>query len=140
MPFPYITAEKFERELPYSHENTDLSETEWDQLIEDKLKQESERVEGYSGQKWREAPEGDVPRLIEGAVIRLTRSVINQIEEDGLSSEKIDDHTEQYRPPSAIRAEVRAELADAGYEPTTDSGLTRNTDRTITITGDPDSV
>lgn len=133
MPFPYVSPDELERELALSQDDTGLTETEWSELLTDKLEQESERVEAYAGEQWRDAAEADVPRVIEGATIRLTRSVLHQIEEDGLSSENVGDHSESYRAPAAIRAEVRAELADAGYGGET-SGLTRNTDRTITVT------
>ena len=112
MPFPYVTPDAFERELAYSAGDFNLSASEWSALLSDKLEQESERVEGYLGtDEYRDATE--TPPLIEGATIRLTRSVINQIEEDGLSSESVGDHSESYRPPSEIRAEVRDELAEA---------------------------
>lgn len=138
MPFPYVSQSVFERELSFTYEKTELTQGEWDSLLTDKLKQESERVESYTSQKWRNKSE--VPRVVKAAVIRLTRSIINQIEEGGLSSESVGDHDESYRPLGAIRAEVRAELADAGYEaPGNSDGptLTRNSNRTITITPDP---
>ena len=132
MPFPYVSSEKFEIELVYSAEDFGLSDGEWSSLLGDKLEQESERVEEYTGEKWR--TDDSVPWLVRAAVIRLTRSVINQIEEDGLDSEKVGDHSEKYRPPSEIRAEVREELAEGGYK--AEAGdLIRNSNRTVTLSG-----
>lgn len=117
MAFPYVTYDELDRELAYSAADFNLSESEWQSLLADKLEQESERVERYLGtDEYREYD--DPPMLIEAAVIRLTRSIIHQIEEDGLSSESIGDHSESYRPLGDIRAEVRDELAavDVGGE------------------------
>lgn len=138
MPFPYVTPEQFERELDGKPSNYGIEPSEWTQFLTDKLEQESERVEKWTGQKWRSAPQSDVPRLIQAAVIRLTRSILNQIEEDGLTSESVGDHSEKYRPLSEIRNEVQQSLAEAGYEkPAESDGVIRNTNRTITITPDP---
>lgn len=114
MPFPYVTADELQRELPYSHETSGLTESEWMALLTDKLKQESERVDQWTNESYR-GDSATVPFIVRAAVIRLTRSVITQIESDGLSSEKVDDHSESYRPPSEIREEVRKELGEAGY-------------------------
>lgn len=133
MPFPYVTPSELEREITYTANSTELSEVEWNELLTDKLKQESERVDGYTETTFRN--ESKVPLVIKAAVIRLTRSVLAQIEEDGLTSESVTDRSENYRPPSEIRSEVRLELADAGYSDG-DGSIPRNSNRTITITGD----
>lgn len=114
MPFPYVTETEMSRELPYSHKNTGLTESEWMDLVADKLKQESARVESWIDESYR-GEYDTVPFVVRAAVIRLTRSVITQIESDGLSSESVDDHSESYRPPAEVREEVRNELGEAGY-------------------------
>lgn len=134
MPFPYATPSELEREITYSANSVELSENEWHELLTDKLKQESERVDGYTGTDFR--TEAEAPWIIKAAVIRLTRSVLSQIEEDGLTSESVSDRSENYRPPGEIRSEVRQELADAGYsDGGGNSSIPRNSNRTITMTG-----
>lgn len=132
MPFPYATPSELEREITYSANSVELSENEWHELLTDKLKQESERVDGYTGTDFR--TETEAPWIIKAAVIRLTRSVLAQIEEDGLTAESVSDRSENYRPPSEIRSEVRLELADAGYSDG-ETSISRNSNRTITMTG-----
>ena len=114
MPFPYVSADEFARELPYSHEDSGMTESEWSTLLTDKLEQESARVEAWVDESFRDE-NATVPFAVRGAVIRLTRSVIGQIEEDGLSSEKVGDHSESYRPPGELREEIRTELGEVGY-------------------------
>lgn len=116
MPFPYATPEQFERECPYGPEDFGLSESEWQDLVYEKLEQETERVETWIDDDYRERDAAEVPLLVRGAVIRLTREVIAQIEEDGLSSESLASGAQySYRPPEEIRADTRDQLVKAGY-------------------------
>ena len=116
MAFPYATLAEFNRECPYGPEDFGLSDEEWYALVTEKLEQESERVEAWITDEYRDREVGDVPRLIRAAVIRLTRTVIAQIGEDGLSSEALASGAQySYRPPKEIRDDVREELVDAGY-------------------------
>lgn len=115
MPFPYVTASTLDTEISYTRQGFGLTQNEWTDLLERKCKQETERVESWIDQSWR-PDDADVPFVIRAAVIRLARSTIHQIEEDGLEQESAEDRSEIYRPPQAIREEVRTELGEAGYD------------------------
>lgn len=114
MPFPYVEASKIERELPYGHQGSGMGETEWTEFIQDKAKQESARVEEWVNDSYR-GDNDSVPFVVQAAVIRLVRSVVTQVDSDGLNSEDVGDHSEDYRPPADVRDEVRNELGEAGY-------------------------
>lgn len=47
----------------------------------------------------------ECPEPVREAVIRLARSSLSQIDEDGLSSESVGDHSESYRPPASVKRE-----------------------------------
>jgi hypothetical protein len=119
MPFPYASRDQLERELQYVQADFPgvQDESDWNGLLDDALETESERVEGdaYAGADWRDAT-ATVPLVVELAVIRLARQRIAAIREDGISSEDlVSGAGYDYRPPSAIRAEIRQALSDAGY-------------------------
>lgn len=117
MPFPYVEAEAFERELTLTPERIGVSDTEWQELLNDVLESESERVEtdDYAGVQYRDLPTTEgVPGIIREAVIRLARARLYAIETDGLESENTGDSASyNYRSPSAIRQEVMADLQAA---------------------------
>ncbi|AUV81259.1 hypothetical protein C2R22_05940 [Salinigranum rubrum] len=118
MPFPFVERDALERELQYSA--TDFpgttSESEWNGLLEHALKAASERVEGYvDDQDWRDE-DATVPYVVRGVVIRLARQRIAGIREDGISSEDlVSGAGYDYRPPQAVRDEVKDTLEEAGY-------------------------
>lgn len=118
MPFPYVDAADFKRELPF--ERADVpgidTQSEWDGLLEEALKAESERLEGYtSGYSWRDGSD-TVPFVVRMGVIRLARQRLAGVEEDGLASESTASGSRRdYRPPEALRSEVQKALAEAGY-------------------------
>lgn len=53
-----------------------------------------------------------VPEAVTGAVIRLVRNALDQVQSDGLTNESVGDMSFTYRPPSDIKREVQAELPD----------------------------
>lgn len=117
MPFPYVDTDAFERELQYTQADFPgvADESEWNALLDEALKTESERVEAYtSGQSWRNSD--SVPYIIRAAVIRLARQRIAAIREDGISSEDlVSGAGYDYRPPQEIRNEVIEMLDEADY-------------------------
>lgn len=117
MPFPYVTAECLERELTLTPERLDISDTDWQSLLDDVLESESERVEteDYANVQYRDLDSTDgVPGILREAVIRLSRARLYAIETDGLESENTGDSASyNYRSPSAIRQEVMADLQAA---------------------------
>ncbi|WP_255170103.1 hypothetical protein [Natrononativus amylolyticus] len=52
----------------------------------------------------------DVPGAVRNGIVRLVRSVLEQIPTDGLSQESSGDASYTYRPPGEIRATVAAEV------------------------------
>lgn len=113
MPFPYVTPDALARELPFGPGDFPaLGENEWPDLLDDKLEQESERIESWTGESWR-PDDADVPFVIQAATIRLTRNALDQIETDGYES---DEDGWSYRSPEQVREEVRVELGEAGYD------------------------
>lgn len=118
MPFPYVASDELERELQYSqHDFPGIdSESDWAGLLEEAVKTESERVEGYtSNHSWR-ADSKTVPFVVRLCVIRLARQRLAGIREDGISKEDlVSGAGYDYRPPEAIRSEVQKALAEAGY-------------------------
>lgn len=114
MPFPYVDADTIDREVSQTPVELGFAEEDWQTLLTDKAEQETARVEGWTDVNYR-AEDADVPFVIRAAVIRLVRSIVHQIHEDGLQQESAEDRSEIYRPPRAIRSEVRDELAEVGY-------------------------
>lgn len=117
MPFPYVDVADFKRELPYERADVPGIDTadDWTGLLEEALKAESERVEGYTtNHDWRD--DSEAPFVVRMAVIRLARQRLAGIEEDGLNSEQSASGSRyNYRPPEALRSEVQKALAEAGY-------------------------
>lgn len=123
MPFPYVSKDDFEAELPFDREYLDIDGSGWDSLLTRSLKGATERVETYINDDtdWRGDGE-TAPFVIQEAVIRLARARISRVHEDGLSSEASASGSQQsYRAPAKIRNEVKAELAEAGYRTTTET-------------------
>lgn len=121
-PFEYLTRETLERRLDSVaalKADRGMTDDEWDSLIEDVIAEESAWVhgeitgEGVTPDEYdsREAFLGQYPQ-VRRAMARLCRASVHEIESDGLSSESASDRSESYRPPSEVRAEVRAELED----------------------------
>jgi hypothetical protein len=118
MPFPYVDPDDFERELQYTQADFPgvQDQSDWNGLLTEALKAESERVEGYTtNHSWR--PDSDtVPFVVRMAVIRLARQRIAGIKEDGISKEDlVSGAGYDYRPPQELRDEVQSALAEAGY-------------------------
>lgn len=127
MVFPYVPQDRLELELDVEPEGLGLSDSEWQTLLSETLKTESERVEGegYTGETWRPDyySQSDVPRVVQAAVITLSQSAIRQRESAGLESESTGDGASyNYRPSAQIREEVRAELAQHDFPPDEDGG------------------
>jgi hypothetical protein len=122
VPFPYVDADTFASELPYTASDFPglASESEWQGLLERALKTESERVASYANQvdtaaEWDPA-DATVPFVARMAVIRLARDRIAGIKEDGLASESLGSGASyDYRPPEALRKEVKEALDEADY-------------------------
>jgi len=53
-----------------------------------------------------------VPEAVTGAVIRLVRNALDQIQSDGLTSESVGSASYQYRTPSEVRAEAMDEVPE----------------------------
>lgn len=110
---PYCSRARLERNLPFDASAFDLTETEWGDLLDERLAVESERVEGYLGFDYRDETiaETDVPETVKNAVMRLARDGIQQINQEGRSSESSGDGASaSFRPSEEIQMEVRREL------------------------------
>jgi hypothetical protein len=131
-PYPYLNADELERRLDSVQAiKTDvgLGGSDWDQLVEDIISENSAWVhriivqqgvtpDGYAGtdEFLRAWPE------VRQAMVRLCRYSIQAIEQSGLESESAEDRSESYRPPEAVRQDVRAYLE--GVEPEDSDGGT----------------
>lgn len=117
MPFPYVDADRLEQELPLTPEKVGVSDTGWQELLQDFVADESERVEqdNYAGVRYRDIDTVDeIPGIIRESVIRLARARAYAINTDGLESENVGDGASyNYQGLASIRAEVKAELQAA---------------------------
>lgn len=121
MPFPFVEADRLAHELEYTQADFPAIESEsgWNSLLSDAVKTESERVEGYADDDaadgWRDA-DASVPYVVRSAVIRLARQRIAGIKEDGIAKEDlVSGAGYDYRPPKALRDEVKEALEEAGH-------------------------
>lgn len=124
VPYPLIEQSALERRLDDAAEWQDhlgLSDSEWDQTLTDIIEEESAFVAGELADENIAVIEyGDASELtaaypvVRRAMVRLCRAALNNIPSDGLTSETVGDHSEDYRPPSDLRAEVANELAGIG--------------------------
>lgn len=116
-PFRYLTPDELERRLNASPSQQQamlgINGSEWDTLLDDIIAEESAFVhrqlvsqgvvpEDYNS---REQFLGRYPQVRQ-AMVRLCRASFNRIEEDGLQSESVGDHSENFRAPGELRAEV----------------------------------
>ncbi|SFR42136.1 hypothetical protein SAMN04487947_1228 [Halogeometricum rufum] len=125
VPFPYVDRDRFATELQFTAVDFALDESDWNQLLDDALKAESERVEAYCAEDvgWR-AASADVPFIVQTAVIRLARQRVAGIKEDGINSEDlVSGAGYDYRPPQALRDEVKQALGEAGYRTQSQLGV-----------------
>lgn len=119
-PYPLIEQSALERRLGNTAERQaqlSLSGSEWGQLLSDIITEEGAFVaEQLSEENVALANYGDATALAEEwpqarrAMVRLCRASLNNIDSDGLNSESVGDHSEDYRPPAEIRMEVADEL------------------------------
>lgn len=121
-PYPLVDQAELERRLggvAGYKQKFGLSDGEWSSLITDIIQEESDFVAGEL------AEEGIHPADFDGkeslvdeyseirrVMVRLCRASVNGIDSDGLSSASVGDHSESYRPPSELRAEVADEIAN----------------------------
>lgn len=126
MPFPYVDADKLERELQLTPERIGVSDTEWQELLSDALEGATERVETdeYAGVQFRDSETtDDVPGIIREGIIRLARARLYAIETDGLESENTGDSASyNYRSLADVRAEVKSDLQAADISRGDDEG------------------
>lgn len=121
VPYPLVTQDQLERRL----ENVDeyrltlgLAGAQYDALLADVIEEESAfvarelRNQGvdFSAFTDRGALLEEFP-VVRRAMVRLCRSSLAEIQEDGLEKEKVGDHSESYAAPGAVRADVQSELA-----------------------------
>ena len=108
-PERYVTTDALQDELPFD-EAAFPTIDDWAGLLERLLDEESERIEGsdYADRTFDE----DVPGPVKDGVIRLVRSRLDRIKTDGLETESLSDGSSYgYRPPEAVRADVRSAVA-----------------------------
>lgn len=115
-PYPYITQEELELRLDgvdFVKSDIGLDGSDWSSLIDDIIAEHSAWVHrvivengvkpsDYNGTKellqtWPE---------VRTAMVRLCRSSLHLIEQQGLESESASDRSESYRPPEKIRENV----------------------------------
>lgn len=120
-PFPYLDQDRLERRLdsPDSlRAMMGLTESEWGSLLEDIIGEESAFVhrqivaQGVEPESYDALEQflGAYPEVRQ-AMVRLCRASLNRIDEDGLQSESVGDHSETFRAPGELRSEVADYLA-----------------------------
>lgn len=124
--YQFLEQETLERRLDDAERRRmqlGLSESEWDQLIADIIEEETgfvTRVLENQGVDFGHYPtQSDLLTVypeVRRAMVRLCRSSIHETDEDGLQSESVGDHSENYRSSGDIREEVRAELQQIEVE------------------------
>lgn len=128
-PFEYLTQPTLENRLDSVssiQSDVGIAGGDWDQLVADIIAENSAWVHRIIVQQ------GVAPNTYAGmdeflaawpevrtAMVRLCRSEIHLLEQQGLESESAEDRSESYRPPEAIRANVRSLLESVEPE---DSG------------------
>lgn len=130
-PFEYLTQPTLENRLDsVDAMRADIGRTagSWDQLVSDVIAEASAWVHRIIvGQGVKPATYADTDEFlgawpeVRQAMVRLCRAEIHLIEQQGLESESAEDRSESYRPPSAIRGEVRA-LLESVEPPDSDGG------------------
>lgn len=121
MPMPFVDETTFEQELQYTAADFDLDSSEFQALLTRALGTASEQVASFATEiadgTWQNAASvDDIPRVAREGVIRLARARVARIREDGISKEDlVSGAGYDYRPPQAIRNEVKQQLDEAGY-------------------------
>lgn len=119
MVFPFVDLTDFKDEFRYTAVDLDVDPSRFDALLERALKTASERVEDMATlvpkDEWRDAATtDDVPFVARESVIRLARARLERIMEDGLEQESLASGVSySYRPPKALRDDVRDTLDEA---------------------------
>lgn len=119
-PFEYLSQETLERRLDSVaalKADRGMTDSEWQTLVEDVISEETAWVhsvvtdEGVLPSQYA-TPDEFLSRYpqVRRAMVRLCRASVHEIESDGLEQESAEDRSEIYRPPSAVRDEVRNEL------------------------------
>lgn len=121
-PYPLLDQSELERRLgdvDGYKQKFGVTDTEWDELLTDIIDEESDFVVGELEEESIRPADFDGKESLVGeysvirrVMVRLCRASLNGIDSDGLSSASVGDHSESYRPPSELRAEVADEIAN----------------------------
>lgn len=129
-PYPLLTPATLERRV----ENVDerklslgLTDTDWTALLDEVIEEESafvarllrEQGVDFADFVMREDLIAEYP-VVRRAMIRLCRSSLHEIAEDGLEKESVGDHSETYAAPGTVRDSVREELSGIDVPTDTD--------------------
>lgn len=109
----YASTHEVERELPGGPGAFGINESDWDAALADYIADASETVDDLAGQTFDDA---DPPGVVTESVIRLVRSRLARIREDGLSSEQTAAGSQfSYTDPGRTRRDVKQQLREAGH-------------------------